>query len=266
MSELNIDNRINYQVKAGIAFVKLNRSEKHNAIDMPMFIAIDKVIRQIKKDHKVRVVIVSGEGESFCSGLDVKSVLTNKKLAFKLLWKWWPRQANLAQQICVGWRKLKVPVIMVLHGKCWGGGMQIALGGDFRIAQKDASLAIMEARWGLIPDMGGTLAMRENLSVDHAMKLAMTAEPVSASEALEINLITEVANNPMNSALLLAEKLKHRSPDTNEKIKRFYHQTWCPNASKILAGETINQLKVLFGKNQRIAVKRQLGNKDVNYK
>jgi enoyl-CoA hydratase/carnithine racemase len=257
--------RISYQVENGIAQVKLSRAEKHNALDMPMFYAIENTIKQIKKNRKVRVVIVSGEGASFCSGLDVKSVMQNKLSALKLLWKWWPRQANLAQKITIGWRRLKVPVIMVLHGKCWGGGMQVALGGDFRIAHPETSLAIMEARWGLIPDMGGTPALLENMALDQALQLAMLADPITSKQALENNLITQIDNDPMKAAIVLAEALKQRSPDTNAKIKHLYHQVWSRHAGKILAGETINQWKIIFGKNRQIAIKRALGKTDIDY-
>lgn len=257
--------RVEYQVESQIALVKLNRANKHNALDMPMFYAIDKVIKKIARDKSVRVVIVSGEGESFCSGLDTKAVMTSQANALKLLWKWWPRQANLAQRVTVGWRQLKVPVIMVLHGKCWGGGMQIALGGDFRIAQTNTSLAVMESRWGLIPDMGGTLALSENMSLDQAMKLAMLGEPITTTEALANQLITEISEQPMSAAIALAEELKQRSPDTNKMIKKLYHQIWCRHAGKILAGETLSQWQIIFGKNRKIAVKRALGNKDIDY-
>ena len=131
--------RVTLRVENQIGYVNLNRPEKHNALDMAMFKAIDKVIGDIKRNKDIRVVIVSGNGESFCSGLDVKSVLSNGTGAIKLLWKWLPGNANLAQRVTVGWRKLKVPVIMVLHGKCWGGGMQIALGADVRISDSQCS-------------------------------------------------------------------------------------------------------------------------------
>lgn len=257
-------NRTTVIITDQIAVVSLNRPEKHNALDMPMFYVIDKTIAQLKKNNNIRVVIVKGEGQSFCSGLDVKSVMKKQLNSIKLLWKWLPWRANLAQRVTVGWRQLNVPVIMVLHGKCWGGGMQIALGGDFRIASPDASLAIMEARWGLIPDMGGTLALKENMPVDQAMLLAMTAQPISAKQALEAKLIIKISDDPMQAAYELAEQLKARSPDTNRAIKKFYHQTWCRNKGKVLAGETFNQWKMILGKNQKIAVKKQLG-QDIDY-
>ncbi|TQV75110.1 crotonase/enoyl-CoA hydratase family protein [Aliikangiella marina] len=261
----NIDNRIVINVENKIATVSFSRPDKHNALDMPMFYAIDKTVRILKKRKDVRVIIVNGEGQSFCSGLDIKSVMTNKGNAIKLLWKWLPGNANLAQRVTVGWRRLRVPVIMAIHGKCWGGGMQIALGGDYRIAAADASLSIMEARWGLIPDMGGTIALSENMPVDQAMKLAMTAETLSAEEALNLKLISQVAEDPYQAAKNFAESLVERSPDVLGTIKPVYHSLWCPSERKILARETLNQWRIIFGKNRAIAVKKAMGKDKIDF-
>lgn len=252
-------------VENGIAFVTLNRPDKHNALNMAMFSAIDSTIKAVKKRRDVRVVIVRGKGESFCSGLDVKSVLSNPKSALKLLWKWLPGNANLAQRVSIGWRRLNVPVIMALHGKCWGGGMQIALGGDFRIASPQTSLAIMESRWGLIPDMGGTPALLEAVPGDQAMRLAMTSDIIDPQQALQCGLITEIADDPLDAAQELANQLIERSPDTNRVIKHMYHGLWSPRIRRILAKETLHQIGVIMGKNQRIAVKRAQGRSDVDY-
>lgn len=259
------NNRVEVTIENGIAAVRLNRPDKHNALDFAMFCAIKQSISQIKKDPSVRVVIVSGEGENFCTGLDIKSVMNDRSTGLKLLWKWWPGQANLAQIVTVGWRRLDVPVIMALHGKCWGGGTQIALGGDFRIADPNTTLSIMEAKWGIIPDMGGTPGLAENVANDHAMLMAMTADEVTAEQALERNLITMIADDPMTAAMALAEKLKERSPDTNKTIKHFYQKTWGKGESGILARETIYQWRMLLGRNRAVAVKRAMGNKEVNY-
>jgi len=259
-------NRVKISINAQIARVVLTRPDKHNALDMKMFYAIDAAIKKLRKNKNIRVVIVSGEGKSFCSGLDVKSIMKQRSGMIKLLWKWWPGNANLAQRVSIGWRKLSVPVIMELHGNCWGGGLQIALGGDFRIAAPDTSLSIMEAKWGLIPDMGGTSGLMENVSLDQAMHMAMTANTMTADEALEKQLITQVVDDPAIAANTLAEKLIERSPDTNKRIKHLYHKIWCNNQGKVLAGETYNQLKILLGKNQKIAVKKALGDNKVEYR
>ncbi|NVK88382.1 MAG: crotonase/enoyl-CoA hydratase family protein [Gammaproteobacteria bacterium] len=265
-TESSIYQRVVLNIHDGIAYVKLSRADKHNALDLTMFRAIVKAQQTIAKNPNVRVVIVHGAGESFCSGLDVRSVLANPLTGLKLLFKWLPGNANLAQQVSVGWRRLKVPVIMVLHGNCWGGGMQIALGGDFRIAANNTSLSIMEARWGLIPDMGGTVALRENLAADHAKRLAMTAQTITAEQAQAINLVTVIADNPMQVAKEMADSIINRSPDAIREIKRLCQSISYWQERKILAAETIKQLKILLGKNQKIAVKREQKNANIPYR
>jgi len=255
---LNIDN--------DIAFVRLNRAEKHNALDMAMFKAIDKISRQLKQNRKIRAVIVQGNGEDFCSGLDVKSVLSQRSSAMSLLAKWLPGQANLAQRVSFNWRKIPVPVIMVIQGRCWGGGLQIALGADFRFTTPEASLSIMEGKWGLIPDMGANLALRELLAKDVALKLAMTAEVISAQSALEMGLITGVSNAPLQQAMQLVEQITERSPDAVAAVKKLYQKTWFRAEWLMLARESFYQVKILLGKNQNRAVKRQLDpDKNITY-
>jgi enoyl-CoA hydratase/carnithine racemase len=258
--------RIELNVENGIAWVVLNRPDKHNALDLGMFLAIDACIQSLKRRRDLRAVIVSGSGPSFSSGLDIKPILKKPTTALRLLWKWLPGNANLAQRVSVGWRRLKVPVIMVMHGKCWGGGMQIALGGDYRIAATDCSLSVMEAKWGLIPDMGGTLALCECVAIDHAKRLAITAEQLSAEQALAIGLVSQVSDAPLRAAHELALSLAERSPEVNAKIKRMYQQVWGGRERRILAKETLGQLRMLMGNNQRVAVRKATGDVAARYK
>jgi enoyl-CoA hydratase/carnithine racemase len=253
-------------IENNIAFVTLNREEKRNALDMAMFKAIDKISRELKRDRKIRAVIVQGKGEDFCSGLDIKSVLSQKSSAMTLLAKWLPGQANLAQRVSCNWRRIPVPVIMVIQGRCWGGGLQIALGADFRFATPNASFSIMEGKWGLIPDMGGNLALRELVTKDVGLRLAMSAEVVSAQTALEYGLISRVCDEPLQHAIQLAEQLKERSPDAIAAIKKLYQQNWFKAEWIMLARESYYQIKILLGKNQKRAVRKQLApEKDINY-
>lgn len=235
-----------------IAHVQLSRVEKLNAINKEMFYDIIAVIKQLKKDRTIRAVIVSGEGDNFSSGLDVKSVLASTSLAARFLAKLSPWHPNTAQRLNADWRKLPVPVIMAIHGRCWGGGMQIALGADFRIATPDASIAIMEARWGLIPDMGGTVGMREVISQDHAKELAMTGKELTGDEAKAIGLITHVNENPLAAAYELANTIAKQSPDAVAAVKKLYNKSWWSGDGMALARETWYQIKVIFGKNRAI--------------
>jgi enoyl-CoA hydratase/carnithine racemase len=258
---MHIDHRILLTVENRIARVQLNRPEKHNALDLEMFSAIAKMQKKLARERDLRAVILSGSGVDFCSGLDVKSMMKDRTGMLKLLWKWLPWHANLAQQVSVGWRNLPVPVFAAIHGRCWGGGLQIAMGADFRIVEPSASLSIMEGKWGLIPDMGGTLALRELMARDQAMWLAMSAEELSAQSALELGLVTELANDPASTALDRATKLAERSPDAIAAVKRLYRKSWSGSAGLALARETGYQLRILSGGNQRIAVRRQFGDK-----
>lgn len=238
-------NRVLLTLEKQVAKVRLNRPEKHNALDIEMFDAIAEVQKKLAGESDVRAVVLSGDGVDFCTGLDVKSVMNDRKGMLKLLWKWLPWRANLAQQVSVGWRRLAVPVFAAVHGRCWGGGLQIALGADFRIVEPDASLSIMEGKWGLIPDMGGTLALRELSARDHAMWLAMTASEFSAQRALKLGIATELASKPVDTALDMAAQLMERSPDAVMAVKRLYRKSWSGSTGAALARETGYQVGVI---------------------
>jgi enoyl-CoA hydratase/carnithine racemase len=257
--------RVTVTFESGIASVRLDRADKRNALDLEMFQSIAAAQQQVRQQSGVRVVILQGEGDDFCTGLDVASMMSNRRAMIRLLWKWLPWQANLAQQVSVGWRRLPIPVIAAISGRCWGGGLQIALGADFRMAHPDASFSVMEGKWGLIPDMGGTLALREIMQRDHAMRIAMTAETLDANAALQLGLVTELGTEPDKSAQHLARLLTQRSPDAVAAVKRLYRKSWNGSEGAALARETLYQWRILAGANQAIAVKRQLG-KDIPFK
>jgi len=238
--------RIAMTLENRVAHVRLNRPDKHNALDLDMFTAIDRACKSLARERGLRAVVLSGAGVDFCTGLDVKSAMHDKAGMVRLLWKWLPWRSNLAQRVSTGWRNLPVPVIAALHGRCWGGGLQIALGADFRIAAPDASLSIMESKWGLIPDMGGTLALRELLGRDQAMKLAMTAEEISGERALELGLVTAVSDDPQAAARKFAEDLAERPKAAVSGVKRLYRKSWVGGAGKALARESAYQVRILL--------------------
>lgn len=257
--------RVRLTIDGGIARVRLERADKRNALDLAMYQGIVAAQIRVSAEKGIRVVILEAAGEDFCSGLDINSMMSNRRAAVRLLWKWLPWTANLAQQVSVGWRRLRVPVIAAIQGRCWGGGLQIALGADFRIAHPQASFSIMEGKWGLIPDMGGTLALRELLSRDQAMRLAMTAEIFDAAAARDLGLLTTISPDIDQTALQLAAALSERSPDAVAAVKRLYRKSWKGGEGAALARETFYQWRILSGENQRIAVRRQRG-EDIPYR
>ncbi len=257
MNKTNIDDRVEIEVVDNIAHVYLNRAEKHNALDMRMFNAIKNAIKMLRMDKALRVVVVEGKGEDFCTGLDVKSVMNSVSAPLKLLFKWTPWQSNLAQFVSTGWQTIPVPVIMVVHGRCWGGGLQVALGGDFRIAQPDSSISIMEARWGLIPDMGGSLALRGLVNQDIAKQLAMTGEIICGETAQKYGLVTHLDEKPIEKAMELAHTIAQQSPDAIAAAKKLYNKSWWNKPGFALAIESYYQIRILSGKNSKIKAYNQ---------
>jgi enoyl-CoA hydratase/carnithine racemase len=242
-----------------IAHVQFDRAEKHNALSLELFKAIGSVQAKLRRNRDIRVVVVSGAGVDFCTGLDLKSMLGAPLSMAKIGWKLWPGASNLAQKTGTGWSTIPAPVIAAVQGRCWGGGLQIALGADFRIAHPDASLSILEGKWGLIPDLGGTQAFRALLRRDQLLKLAMTAEMVDGNAALELGIVTEVDDEPLVRAMALAKELCGRSPDALAAAKKLYYDNWTGPAWLALARETWYQVRLMAGKNQRVAVIRGKG-------
>lgn len=249
--------RIECVIKNQVAYVSLARPDKRNALDMAMFQALDSTMKKLRKDRSLRAVILTGQGEDFCSGLDVKSVMASPKNPLKLLFKWLPWRSNLAQRVSTGWRRVPVPVIAAIQGRCWGGGLQIVLGADFRMATTDATFSIMEGRWGLIPDMGGTLALREHCRADVAKELTMTAKIVTGEEALKYGLITHIDDNPLSAADSLAEELIKHSPDAVAGAKKLFNKSWTGSRGMALFRESWYQIRNLSSKNNRIKIWNQ---------
>lgn len=241
-----------------IAYVTLNRPDKLNGLDLPMMRALVDVPRRIARDRDVRAVVLTGAGGSFCAGLDFKAVGKAGPLATLRGFVKLPGQTtNFFQQVCWAWRQLPVPVIAVVQGHCFGGGLQLALAADFRFATPDSSLSVMEAKWGLIPDMTGSVTLRELVPIDVAKRLTMTAAVLSGQDALELGLVTGVSDEPMKQAEALVDELVLRSPDALAYTKRLFHTAWTRSARWAFWTESVLQARLMAGANHKIA--RQAG-------
>jgi enoyl-CoA hydratase/carnithine racemase len=221
------EDRVRVQTSAGgVATVTMLRADKHNALDQAMFEGLMNAAEQLAGDTSVRAVVLHGSGKSFCSGLDVASFMSGQGGTGVLLKRDSDRLANFAQRVAYDWSLVPAPVIAAIHGNCFGGGMQIALGADIRIAAPDAKLSIMEIKWGLVPDMGITQTLPRLLPIDVAKELTFSGRIVSGSDALALGLVTRNSDDPLASALALAEEIAQKSPDAVQAAKRLYDETW----------------------------------------
>jgi enoyl-CoA hydratase/carnithine racemase len=241
------------EINDGIAQVRLNRPDKLNALTLDLLRELVATAKELGKNHDLRAVVIAGEGDAFTAGLDFASVLRDPK---KVVGAFLPvpfRGTNLFQESVWAWRRLPVPVIAAVHGHCLGGGVQIALGADFRIAEPDSQWSVLEGKWGIIPDMTGIRSLSEVVGIDTAKKLTMTAEQFSGERAYELGLVTELSADPVATATAFARKLSERSPDQLAAAKRLFNDTWYSPIKRTFSRERIEQLRLLFGENTKIA-------------
>ena len=240
-----MSDRVVISIADGIADVRLNRPDKRNALDREQFASIAEAGEQLKGEPAVRVVVLSGEGESFCAGLDFSifgdmagsagtgtdrdrgnpGVVTDGRIT------------HLAQQICWVWQELPVPVIAAIHGHALGGGLQLALGADIRIAHPDTKLSVRELHWGITPDMTGTFMLARLVRNDVARELTYTARVFDAREGHELGIVTRLSDQPRDDAMALAREIAARNPNGVRGAKRLFNRMFSDGAAEQFAEE-----------------------------
>jgi enoyl-CoA hydratase/carnithine racemase len=246
--------RVQVEIADHVATVTLTRPDKHNALDLPMFEGIIGAAEQLGAEPGVRAVVLRGEGPSFCSGLDVMSVMAAGQGIDGLTNPLRGEVPNWFQRAAYDWLALPVPVIAALHGNCLGGGLQIALAADIRIAAPDAKLSVMEIKWGLIPDMSITRTLPRLAGIDVAKELTYTGRVFSGEEALQLGVVTHVEFDPLAAARELAAEIAARSPDAVRGAKRLFDEAWNGSPQETLALEAEIQLGLIGSPNQLAAV------------
>jgi enoyl-CoA hydratase/carnithine racemase len=249
--------RVRTDITDGIAEVTLDRPEKHNALDGPMIDALVGAARRLGKNRKVRAVVLRGEGPSFCSGLDFPSAMRDPLFIPRMFLKLPLARMNKVQRVAIAWRDLPVPVIAAVHGNCFGGGLQVALGADFRFAHPDTRMGLLEVKYGLVPDMGGIAALRQQVRTDVLKELAMTGDTVDGARALEVGLVTRVEDDPLQAAHVFAQRLAERSPDAVSTAKQLINDSLHGSLRTVLRRERWAQWRVLGRANQRTAMKKR---------
>lgn len=252
-----MNDRVSIAVENHIADVRLTRADKMNALDPAMFAGIIAAGEELASMKGVRAVVLSGEGRSFCAGLDMQSMAGGGASASAGTGSLTDRthgNANTFQQVAMLWRKLPMPVIAAVHGVCFGGGLQIASGADIRVIAPDARLAVMEMKWGLIPDMGGYALWRGMVRDDVLRELTYTNREFSGAEALGLGFATYVNENPHARAMAIAHEIANRNPDAMREAKALFNEFPDLDEDEILMAESVRQARVIRTPNQIEAV------------
>jgi enoyl-CoA hydratase/carnithine racemase len=248
------EERVKIAVDDHVAVVTLTRPDKHNALDIAMFDAIIAAAERLRDEPGVRAVVLHGDGPSFCSGLDVASIMSAQSNGDGGFDRLTDEAPNWFQRTAYDWVRVPVPVIAAIHGVCYGGGLQIALGADIRIATPDAKLSVMEIKWGLIPDMALTQTLPRLVGIDVAKELTYTARVFSGEEADRLGVVTRVSDDPLADALALAREIASKSPDAIRRAKHLLNESWNGAPAQTLALEAQLQRELLGSPNQLAAV------------
>lgn len=249
----------------GIADVRMVRTDKMNALDPAQFKALADTIEELHGTKGLRCVVLSGEGRAFCAGLDLSSMSGNSSgdgqkkggatgdLATRAF-----GDANLAQYVAWGWRKLEVPVIAAAHGVAFGGGFQIMSGADVRFIHPDTRCAIMEMKWGLVPDMAGFPLWRGNAREDVIRELTYTNREFNGLDAQRMGFATHISDTPHEDALNLAKLIANKHPQAMRGAKRLCNAMHDATDVALLQMESDEQLKVIRTPNQMEAVMAEM--------
>lgn len=276
----NKESAVTCEINNHIADVRINRPKKYNAINADVITEMNLILDELESIDDLRVVVLSGNNGNFCAGIDIEMLAgvsgaskkpdsSSKKSSSKREPKeLYPRSdtfPNKGQRLSTGWHDLSVPVIAALDGCVFGAGMQVALGADIRVARADAKLSIMETKWGLIPDMGITRTIRHLLPRDVAMKLTLTSQVLSGSDAKELGLVTDIVEDPLTEAFKLAESIASKSPDATSLTKALFNYAWDHEPEQGLQMEEELVLALSKHPNQLEAVKANLQNREPDF-
>lgn len=230
-----------------VAHVRLTRADKMNAVDGAMIEAVIAAGDEVAASG-ARAVVLSGEGKAFCAGTDLSALggFVGKDMEATIV----PRThggglTNQWQEFALRWRRLEVPVIAAVHGVAYGAGLQLALGADIRIAAPATKLAVMEMKWGIVPDMGGMVLLPQLVRSDVLRRLVYTAEPIEAGQAERWGLVTELADDPLARAMEMAAEIAGRSPSAIRAAKRLIGCAETSPAAEVLMAESREQAQLL---------------------
>ncbi|MFN5760041.1 MAG: crotonase/enoyl-CoA hydratase family protein [Sphingomonadaceae bacterium] len=253
----------------GIADVRMTRVDKMNALDATQWAALVEAVETLKAMPGLRVVVLSGEGRAFCAGLDLASMQGDRdpgaSSAGGSLADRTHGIANNAQYAAWGWRELPVPVIAAVHGVAFGAGSQIMAAADIRIVHPETRIAIMEMKWGLVPDVAGMLLWRTQVRDDVLREMIYTNREFNGVEAKDMGFATHVADDPHAKAMELARVIANKNPHAMRGAKRLCNLMGDASDAELLQAESDEQLKVIRTPNQMEAVMAEMQKRKPNF-
>jgi enoyl-CoA hydratase/carnithine racemase len=233
--------KVRYEVADSIAVVTIDRPDVRNAMDWDVFNGLAAAGARAASDPSVRTVVVAGEGSNFSSGIDTSIFTTGNGST--------PAAIDIGrlQSSFTIYEQMPKPTIAAIAGPTFGAGFQLAIACDFRVAAEDVQMSLMEVRWGILPDLGGTQRLPRLVGLGRAKEMAMTARRVGAAEAMSIGLVNRVVPPAQcrDSAVEWARELAAGPPLALAGIKRLMNAAFDVPVPAGLDREATAQRRIL---------------------
>lgn len=283
---------LSYSIENSVAHVEIDRADSLNSLTREVFEDLVEVGLTLRDTAEIKAVVLSGRGRAFSAGLDFSEFArfaevdspagdaaatstitrgaeadappadspaagTPTKGAVEVGERLGAARA-LAQKAVHVWSLVPVPVIAAINGAALGGGMQIALGADIRVAHPESQFSMMEIKWGIIPDMCGTQILPRLVGPGRAKKLIMTGEAISGQDACEMGIVEELAEDPVDRALHLARDFADKSRPALVWAKSLVDMSYSADLPTGLDAEQTALAELLGSPEQREALESQL--------
>ncbi len=231
---------VSYEVVDHVAIITIERPEQRNAMSMDVFDQLRHRAEQAGGDPRARAVLVRGAGGNFSSGIDISTFAAAGDTGLD------ERFIARLQDSFTAFEEIDKPVIAAIEGYCYGGGIQLAVACHVRAVAPTARLSVLERKWALIPDLGGTVRLPRLVGLGRATEMTLTARVVDADEALRIGLaeIALDADDPQADALRIAKGLAD-APWATAQAPRLIRENFTRSTIDGLAAERETQLKTL---------------------
>jgi enoyl-CoA hydratase len=220
-----------YEKRGNTAWITLNRPEAHNTLNGDMFLELNDAWLEVREDSDVRAIVVTAAGEQdFCCGGDLGSVIplwTGAKQPETDIERRLLAEKNIVSKVLLRQKQIIKPIICAVNGRALGGGCELLQATDIRISVGDTVFGLPEPKVGVVPGGGSMVRLPRQIPWAQAMKILLTGEPVSAYEALQMGLITEIVDRDqlLDRAQELADKICKLAPLAVQAIKRTALQT-----------------------------------------
>ena len=251
---------VSYEVDDRVARITIERPDKRNAMSLEVFDGLRAAAERASEDEEVGAVVVAGRGGTFSSGIDTSVFGGQAEDGISLDF------IDRLQRSYTAFEDCAKPTIAAIEGPCFGGGIQLAAACHLRAVAPSARLAVLEARWGLVPDLGGTYRLPRLIGLGRATELAMTAREVTADEALAIGLaeVALGADDPLGDAFAYARRLAH-GPGSVRKVARLMRENLGRHRDEALRDEAETQVTCIEGHDFGEAVRARLEGREPSF-